>query len=296
MNDVSLPHASAAELKAGAAAAYRDIAVHLDGTPEDEVRLAHAEALAVRFGGRLTGLFTNLLPNPASFAGDFGVTALGQLTDSAVAEGDVVERRLRQRLARIGSQQQLRRIETFPGLLEEAVARETRWNDLFVATCARDDDSARWEAMVETALFDSARGLYLLPPKATQRSTIQSILIAWVDSRESARAVAEAMPLIAQASSIQLVTVQEEPHGRMGGAEVLADITGHLAHHGINVDVAVLPLKTTVSEAILQKAYRSATDLIVAGAYGHSRFREWILGGVTRDLLATSPIPLLLAH
>ena len=116
MNDVSLPHASAAELKAGAAAAYRDIAVHLDGTPEDEVRLAHAEALAVRFGGRLTGLFTNLLPNPASFAGDFGVTALGQLTDSAVAEGDVVERRLRQRLARIGSQQQLRRIETFPGL------------------------------------------------------------------------------------------------------------------------------------------------------------------------------------
>lgn len=296
MNNITQAAGTAGAMPARPGAAYRDIAVHLDGTPEDEVRLAHAEALAGQQAGRITAIFTNVLPDPALFAGDFGITAIGQLVDAVAEEGDAVEKRLRQRLTRLGSPHELRRLDAFPGILEEAVASEARWNDLFVATCPRDDDTARWRPMIESVMFDGGRGLYILPPKALPRPAIRTVLIAWVDARQSARAVAEAMPLIAQATQVQIVTVTEEAHGRMGGAETLADITAHLARHGVTATASVLNTRVPVPEALLGEAERISADLIVAGAYGHSRFREWILGGVTEELLASSPVPLLFAH
>lgn len=296
MNDVSSSSEIARSTPAGIRAAYRDIAVHLDGSPEDECRLAWAEALAVSHAARLTGIFTNMLPDPALFAGDFGVSAIGQLTDTVIEEGSVVETRLNQRFGRLGPANELRRLDAFPGMLEQAVATEARWNDLFVASSPRDGEEARWRTMIESVMFDGGRGLFLLPPKVELRSAIRTVLIAWVDSRQSARAVAEAMPLIARASQVQVVTVSEEAHGRMGGAESLADITAHLARHGAKVTANALQTQTAPGDALVDEAIRISADLIVAGAYGHSRFREWILGGATEDLLTESPVPLLMAH
>lgn len=296
MNDVSSSSEIARSTPGGIRAAYRDIAVHLEGSPEDEFRLAWAEALAASHGARLTGIFTNVLPDPALFAGDFGVSAIGQLTDTVIEEGNVTETRLKQRFGRLGPANELRRLDAFPGMLEQAVATEARWNDLFVASSPRDGEQARWRAMVESVMFDGGRGLCLLSPKAELRSAIRTVLIAWVDSRQSARAVVEAMPLIAQASQVHIVTVREEAHGRMGGAEVLADITAHLTRCGAEVTANALYTETTPADALLGEARRISADLIVAGAYGHSRFREWVLGGVTEDFLANSTVPLLMAH
>ncbi|WP_291662605.1 universal stress protein [Bosea sp. (in: a-proteobacteria)] len=145
-------------------------------------------------------------------------------------------------------------------------------------------------------MFDGGRGLYLVPPKAPPRSTLKTVLIGWTDARQSARAIAEAMPLIAQATAVHIVAVREEAHGRMGGAEVLSDISAHLARHGIETTATVLNTQTSASDALLAEARRISADLIVVGAYGHSRFREWVLGGVTADLLDSSPVPLFLAH
>jgi nucleotide-binding universal stress UspA family protein len=285
-----------AQASAPRAPACRDIAVHLDGSPGDEARLAHAEALAVRCTARMTGIFTNLLPDPALFAGDLGISGIGPFIDAMTAEGDVSEQRLRQRLALLGPEHELRRLDEFPGLLEQAVASEARWNDLFVATCPRDDGHARWRSLIESVMFDAGRGLYLLPPGAALRSPIATVLIGWTDTRQSARAVAEALPLIAGAAHVHIVTVREKAHGRMGGAEILADISAHLARHGVEVTAAVLDTQTTPSDALLDEAKRISADLIVVGAYGHSRFREWVLGGVTADLLDSAPVPLLMAH
>lgn len=296
MNDVSSSSEIARSTPAGARAAYRDIAVHLDGSPEDECRLAWAEALAASHAARLTGIFTNMLPDPALFAGDFGVSAIGQLMDTVIDEGNVVETRLKLRFGRLGPANELRRLDAFPGMLEQAVATEARWNDLFVASSPRDGEQARWRTMIESVMFDGGRGLCLLPPKVELRSTIRTVLVAWVDARQSARAVAEAMPLITQASQVLVVAVGEEAHGRMGGAEALADITAHLTRCGAKVTANVLQTETAPGEALLAEARRISADLIVAGAYGHSRFREWVLGGVTADLLASSPVPLLMAH
>ncbi|MCO5090957.1 universal stress protein [Bosea sp. (in: a-proteobacteria)] len=296
MNVIKPSSSTVTTAQAVRGAAYRDIAVHLDGSPEDEVRLAHAEALAERHGARITGIFTNPLPDPALFAGDFGISAIGQLVDSATEEGDAAEKRLRQRLARLGPPHELRRLDAFPGILERAVATEARWNDLFIATCPRDDAHSHWRPLIENVMFDGGRGLYLLPPKAALRSPIKTVLIGWTDTRQSARAVAEALPLIAQATQVHLVTVREEAHGRMGGAEALADISAHLARHGVEATATILDTQTSASDALLAEARRISADLIVAGAYGHSRFREWVLGGVTADLLDSAPVPLFLAQ
>lgn len=296
MNDITLSSSTVAKAHAVRGTAYRDIATHLDGSPEDETRLAHAEALAASFGARITGIFTNLLPDPALFAGDFGITAIGQLVDAATEEGDVSEKRLRQRLARLDPTHELRRLDGFPGLLEQAVTSEARWNDLFIATCPRDDGNSRWRSMIESVMFDGGRGLFLLPPNAALRSPIKTVLIGWTDTRQSARAVAEALPLIARATEVHIVTVREEAHGRMGGAEVLADISTHLARHGVETTATVLNTEISATDALLAEARRISADLMVVGAYGHSRFREWVLGGVTADLLGSSPVPLFLAH
>lgn len=296
MNDISSSSEIARPSVTGFGAAYRDIAIQLDGSPEDEFRLAQAEALAVGHASRLTGIFTNMLPDPALFFDEFGLAAIGKLTEAVIEEGNSSEARLRQRFGRLVQPNELRRLDGFAGMLERAVAIEARWNDLFVASSPRDGEQARWRAVIESVMFDGGRGLCLLPPKAELRSAIRTVLVAWVDSRQSARAVAEAMPLIAQASQVHVVTVSEEAHGRMGGAEALADITAHLTRCGAKVTANALQAKTTPCDALLGEARRISADLIVAGAYGHSRFREWILGGVTADLLTNSPVPLLMAH
>lgn len=296
MNDITLSSRTVAKAQSVPGTVYRDIAVHLDGSREDEVRLSHAEALAVRYAARITGIFTNLLPDPALFAGDFGISAIGQLVDAVTEEGDVSQKRLRERLTRLAPPHELRRLDAFPGILEQAVATEARWNDLFIATCPRDDDQTRWRPLLESVMFDGGRGLFLVPPKAAPRSSVQTVLIGWTDTRQSARAVAEALPLIVQAAQVHIVMVREEAHGRMGGAEVLADISTHLARHGVEATATVLDTETSATDALLAEAERISADLIVIGAYGHSRFREWVLGGVTADLLENSPVPLFLAH
>lgn len=113
--------------------AYKDIAVHPDGGEQDEIRLAHAEQLCVLFGARLTGLFTNMLPDPAIYSGDFGISAMGELTEAAIEEGNATKQKLEQRFARLGVANELRRIDAFPGVIEQAVANEARCSDLFVA-------------------------------------------------------------------------------------------------------------------------------------------------------------------
>lgn len=104
------------------------------------------------------------------------------------------------------------------------------------------------------------------------------------------------MPLIVQAANVHLITVQEEAHHRISRADDLNGIVSHLGRHGVVAEASILTPTTAPTDAILDFSLQVQADLIVAGAYGHSRFREWVLGGVTRDLLSSSPVPLLMAH
>jgi len=177
------------------------------------------------------------------------------------------------------------------------VAREARWSDLFIASCPVGEAAVtRWRRMIETALFQGGHGVYLVPPGVKPREAIRTVLVGWVDAREAARAVAEALPLMTAATTTELVSVEEPDDGLLGGAEALADIATHLARHGVTVRARVLASDRAAAGALLEEAHRVSADVIVTGAYGHSRLREWILGGVTRDLIEASDLPIFMAH
>lgn len=276
---------------------YQDVMVHLDGGGEDEIRLAHAEMIAALSGGRLTGIYTNMLPDSVLYAQEAGAMAIADLAQRLTQQGLGVHKQLQIRFARLSVPNEVRKIEDVPGLLPERVAREARWADLFVASCPCGSESLHdWGAVIERTMFEGGHGLYLVPRGLKPREQIRTIMIGWVDTREAARAVAEALPLLKLATKTEIVLVHEPEKGRFAGAEAMADIAAHLVRHGIETTVQIVAPKENVAAALLDQAHRISADLIVSGAYGHSRFREWILGGATQDLIRTTDLPLLMAH
>ena len=120
-------------------------------------------------------------------------------------------------------------------------------------------------------------------------------MVCWDGSRQAARAVGDALPLLAKAGRVEIVMITNE-RGKQDEIEG-ADIGQHLARHGLNVDVhRIAGGNIDVADALLSHAADSGTDFMVMGGYGHSRLREFVLGGTTRGILQTMTVPTLMAH
>ena len=124
---------------------------------------------------------------------------------------------------------------------------------------------------------------------------LDRIMVCWDGSRHAARAIADAMPFLLRAKSLDVVVVAGEP----GKSDEIAgaDIAQHLARHGLNVELRRLVSRDMdVANTLLSHAADWDADLMVMGGYGHSRLREFLLGGVTRGILASMTVPVLMSH
>ncbi len=276
---------------------YHDIIVHLDGSEDDETRLAHAEMLAGHFGARLTGLFTNPLPEAPLYFYE-GLNTKGFDLDAEVRQaGAKVYQRLAERFEKIAVPTELKLIEEMSNFLCGEFAREALWSDLVVASCPYEPGGAgRWDRLVEAVLFDGAHGIYLVPRKVQPRSAIRTVLICWNERKEAARAISAAMPLLTEATQVHLVCVNNVDTVRLARPESMADIARYLSHRGIQTNISVIKEENGVAASLLNEAHRVSADLIVMGAYGHSRLREWFVGGATVDIIKNTDLPLLLAN
>jgi len=279
----------------------KDLMVHLDGSGEDEVRLSHAEALSAFLGdARVTGLYTNLLPEYAyvlgAQSGYGGMEAVFALEKEIRDEGDRAIAKITERLFWPGASNEIRRIETWPSQVTRRTVSQARCADLFVATTPdRSSEGADWKELVEAVLFEAGRAIYLIPPGCPARKDIRTVLLAWNDSRPTARAISEALPLLKRATLVRLLTI-EDPSSADRGEEA-SDIAAHLDRHGVRVEIVPVQGKDEDAGAIIRdEAAKLSADVVVMGAYGHSRLREWVLGGTTRDLVEKSERPLFLAH
>jgi nucleotide-binding universal stress UspA family protein len=184
--------------------------------------------------------------------------------------------------------------------LDEAnrlVGLRARHADISIVSQARPASQDAPNAVIEACLFESGRPVIVVPPVWKTGRIGRTILVAWRPTREAARALADAAPLIAAADRVVVATVDARPSEDGYGEAPGADICAHLARGGANVElVNIASAGNRAAKAIEEHGLLIGADLVVMGGYGRSRFREFILGGVTRDMLLTSKLPILMAH
>jgi nucleotide-binding universal stress UspA family protein len=167
--------------------------------------------------------------------------------------------------------------------------------DLAIVGQADPDTVGPQELIIEATLFQSGRPILVVPYIQRSGMQLERVLVCWDRSRSAARAIGDAMPFLELAKSIDVVVVATErlKSNEMPGAE----IAHHLARHGLKVDLRrIVTGGTDVASTILSYASDVSADFIVMGGYGHSRLREFILGGVTRTILSAMTVPTLMSH
>jgi nucleotide-binding universal stress UspA family protein len=243
----------------------KDILVHVDLTPATEDRLALAGDLARRFEARLVGIgLADDLPAQEQFMALLDKAKLTGEWQSAIGE--------------IGA----------------FVTRCARAADLIVLG-QPDPDIPPDLDHPEDVILGCGRPVLVAPYQWRFLGPIgEIVLVAWNGSREATRALHDGLPLMARAAAVTLFSVDPEPDDDwlLGGA-----VVRHLARHGLEaIDEKVWPQGLVASEAVLSRIVDVHADLLVMGAYGHSRLRETILGGMTRDILQRMKVPVLMAH
>ncbi|MFN3447831.1 MAG: universal stress protein [Roseococcus sp.] len=275
----------------------KDILVHLDAAPPGP-RLALAADLAQRLGAHLAGLFVVEAPLPVIAAADGGggialAALLEQLREEELAKAARRKGEFEAALAPFGLAGEWRQEE---GAALGILHRHARHADLLVLGQPEPDDGAAM-ARVEATLFASGRPLLLVPHAGAPARTGRRVLIGWNASREAARALHDALPLMAGAEAVTVLVANPEDTPGAHGEQPGADIARHLARHGLPVSVQVVTSpELGAGELLLNAAADLGADLLVMGGYGHSRLREWVLGGATRTLLREATLPVLMSH
>lgn len=281
--------------------AIRDIVFHLDTQGAGQAASDFALSLAASTGAHLTAAGLAILYAPMTMTGgsygggvDFGmVDAFAELTErSRKAAKEAYERLAKTAPAQLHAE--FVTIETLPELVGDEFGRLARRFDFSIVGQATPGSADHEARLIAGALFNSGRPVFVVPSRRQGPAKLGKAIVCWDGGAPAARAVAEALPLLALAQSVEVLCVQDEKYapGRPTGAEIVR----RLDRHGIASALREIPSGAEVGATILAHAEESGADFVVMGAYGHWRLRELIFGGTTRSLLASTTVPLFLTH
>jgi nucleotide-binding universal stress UspA family protein len=218
------------------------------------------------------------------------------LSEAAAAAGSRLVVELTAKLEKAGISHEIHTADTIWMTPSEMAAVHARYCDIVVLGRQPEVEPRQQARFFSDLLLQSGRPLLMVPDANTARLT-DAAMIAWKPTREGTRALHDALPLLRKATSVRVVAIDPKvgdlEHGELPGA----DIAAHLVRHGLRVDVAQVPrLGASTGAAILREAQEQGIGLLVAGGYGHTRAREFMMGGVTRTLFHDAPIPVLFSH
>ncbi|HUH83154.1 MAG TPA: universal stress protein [Stellaceae bacterium] len=279
--------------------ALKDILVQVDDRRGATARIEVAAALAGAHGAHVAGLFVIEPINFAGIATPMGATGayetvLEQHLTWRRAVGEALGEKFIATVEGAGGSAEWRIVVGDPGRL---VPLHARYADLAVLAQSDPDDEAVGAGVAELALLGSGRPVLVVPYIGARAPIGRRVLAAWNATREAARAINDALPLLARADSVTVLSIDPR-HGIAGDGDLpAADIALHLARHGVRAEAAYTVAEGVgVGDIILSRAADLGADLIVMGGYGHSRLRELALGGATRTMLQEMTVPVLLSH
>ncbi|MBC7957165.1 MAG: universal stress protein [Cytophagales bacterium] len=277
---------------------YRTLLVHLDGDAGCAARVALALQMAARHDAHLVGL-----------------AATGALHLPVVVEADmrgwtdVVERSRSHQFDRAQAcvnafqvQADASGLKSFEGVLaqeeaEAAMVRHGRLSDLLILSQADAHDEGATVAtdFPQRVFMQTGRPVLMLPRVGSVAEFGRTVLVSWSGTRESARALNDALPLLRMATKVSLLCLDRPDEAVVSRLE-LNDLRHWLERHGINSECVQISTREDVGDALLLRAQGLGADLIVMGGFGHSRWAELVLGGVTRTVLGTAVVPVLISH
>ena len=277
--------------------AFKDILVHIDEGRACPSRLAVAVSLAAAHGAHLTGLHVRHdLHLPGAITADIGGQLAQVFSQHAIGEEQSARRGFEQAAAGAGLSWEWRNVT---GDLLTMAALHARYADLVVVGQADGDDGtlASERRLADHLVLAAGTPVLVVPHCGNFARVGQRVLVAWNGSREARRAISDALPFLAKASRVNVLAINpadgSSGHGDLPGA----DICLHLARHGANaVCESIRADDIDVGNMLLSRAADEDADLLVMGAYGHSRLTEVLLGGATRHILAHMTLPVLLSH
>jgi nucleotide-binding universal stress UspA family protein len=274
----------------------RDVVVNLTGEGREDFAADYAVSLGQLFDAHVAGVgfvYEPVIP---------GTVMGGIPSDLIEVQREENAKAAREAASRFEAAAKAAAVSAEVRILDASVAgaadlfgRMARRFDIAVVGQARPGEGAAEELLIEGALFESGRPVVVVPHTQTRPITLEHVLVCWDGSRPATRAIADALPFQRRAKAIEIIAVSGE-RGK-GGELVGTNMARHLARHGLAVTLKrVAAGNTDVPSAIRAEAQEIGADFMVMGGYGHSRLREFILGGVTRTVLTSSTVPVLMSH
>ncbi len=270
----------------------KSILVHADSDPQFEVRLALAMKLADAHRAHLIGVFSCGPPVLISYVTGFSAALVAEFRGAQDKAAGQLRTRFLEAAAGAGLSHEWRRDDDSPWL---PISVHARYVDLaVVAQTDRGDALARGvDKVAEEIIMNASCPVLMVPYSGTFAMVGKRVMIGWNGRREAARAVRDAMPLLRSAAQIVVYCVTESKQDRIAGA----DIATQLARHNLRVEVVTsLGSDRRAGEALLGAVAEYGADMLVMGAYGHNRLREFVFGGATRHMLSHMRVPTLMSH
>jgi nucleotide-binding universal stress UspA family protein len=274
-----------------------DIVVHIPADRASDGIIDCAVSVAKAFDAHLDGIVCTYQPiNPAIVVGAsaaYYAAATHYNTDSDEAAARLDHFEIAARAA--GISHGARSVCDSPVMANEALSEMSRLYDLCVVPQPDRSKPGHHDPLPEAVLFSSGRPMLMVPYIHTGPLKIERVLICWDGGRPAARAVHDAMPFLRKAQAIDIVAVNEDEEA-VGEASSEA-LVAHLLRHDLSATAhRFTSAPSNIHNSILSMAADNSTDLLVMGGYGHSRLREFILGGVTRGVFKSLTVPALISH
>jgi nucleotide-binding universal stress UspA family protein len=275
---------------------FKDIVVNLSAGKSGKIVGDYAISIASRLEAHITAIAIAFVPDIQRAGMAFlSVEKIEALQRDNEAATETIVEWFAAATASAGVSAEKRVLRANMSYAADHFGRIARRFDLAIVGQVEPDGSPVQAMVCESTLFESGRPMIIVPYVQTAPLELDRIMVCWDGSRPAARAIADAMPFLKRAKNVEVVSVTSE-RGKQDEIEG-ADMGHHLARHGLKVEVTrIMRGELDVEDVLLSHAADSDADFIVMGGYGHSRLREFVLGGVTRSILRTMTVPTLMSH